>query len=72
MKKFGACMLCMVITMTMFQPVLGSIGPGTDTLKTDEGTPVKSIYVSDSSTSDIESLFQGKKDSMSDVELTET
>ena len=53
-------MLCMVITMTMFQPVLGSIGPGTDTLKTDEGTPVKSIYVSDSSTSDIESLFQGK------------
>ena len=39
---------------------LGSIGPGTDTLKTDEGTPVKSIYVSDSSTSDIESLFQGK------------
>ena len=46
--------------MTMFQPVLGSIGPGTDTLKTDEGTPVKSIYVSDSSTSDIESLFQGK------------
>ena len=60
MKKFGACMLCMAITMTMFQPVLGSIGPGTDTLKTDEGTPVKSIYVSDSSTSDIESLFQGK------------
>ncbi len=32
-------MLCMAITMTMFQPVLGSIGPGTDTLKTDEGTP---------------------------------
>ncbi|MFQ6930329.1 MAG: hypothetical protein ACLRR3_04505 [Eubacterium sp.] len=31
----------MVITMTMFQPVFGSIGPGTDTLKTDDGTPVK-------------------------------
>lgn len=68
-KQVRASVLSIVMfIILMFQPVFASTGPGTETLRTDEGEPVKCEYVSDYSTSQIDKLFSEKSTSNGRIE----